>query len=150
MGRHLPFTLCTPSVPSPGKWLQISLGNHSLSLQHNLVPVVSCSRILKAITQTPKDPEGELCTVSKGDSAAGTSGNCQVTPGPFSCGCLVLSLTVHHEESGVDNFVSGQCSFVSCFSQSSVCAQTKPNLLKLLPFIEMQMSIGLFVVFSHL
>lgn len=60
---HLLFT-CIPSVPSPCKGLQISLGNPSQNLQHILVPDANYSIILKAITQTRKDPEGGLYTVS--------------------------------------------------------------------------------------
>lgn len=92
MARHLLFTLCTPSVPSPGKGFQISPGNPSQNLQHILVPDASHSRILKTITQTTKDPEVELCTVPKCDGAVGASWNCQITPEPLSCGWLYHSL----------------------------------------------------------
>lgn len=92
MASPLPFTLCTPSAPSPGKGLEISSENPHQNLQHALVPDARYSRILKAITQTPKDPEGGLCTVSNCDGAASASQNCKVTPEPLSCDWLYHSL----------------------------------------------------------
>lgn len=151
MARHLPFTLCAPTVQSPGKGFQISLGNHSQNLQHILVPDASCSRTLKAITQTPKDPEGGLCTVSKCGADAGASWNCLVTPGPLSCDCLVVSLTVHQEESGVESLVSGGQANVPLFPPFLKAlfvprwSQTCLNYCQ----SEMQMSIGLFIGLSH-
>lgn len=61
---HLLFRVCIPSVPPPCKGLQISLWNQSRNLQHIFVPDANYSRILKAITQTPEDPEGGLYMVS--------------------------------------------------------------------------------------
>lgn len=119
MASPLPFTPCTPSVPSPCKVLKIKLGIHSKNPQHILVPDASYSRTLKAITQIPEDPEGELCTPkSPNMMLLHRTAKSHQDPSAVTL-TLVVSLPVHQEESGVDNFVSGQCSFVSCFPQSS-------------------------------
>lgn len=88
---HLLFPVSIPSASSPWQGLQITLGNQSQNLQHFLVPDANYSRILKAIPQTPIDPEGGFMWSPYVILKAWTSWNsahCQLRPGLLNRGRL--------------------------------------------------------------
>lgn len=145
MASHLPFTLCTSSAPSPGDGLQISLRNHSWNLQHILVPNVSYSRILKAITQTPKDPRVIFAQSPKVMLLQGHHGTAKSHQDPAAVTVWLYHSLFTMKSQGLITLFQANVPYFLLFSK--LCAQMKLNLLKLLPVIEMQISIGFLLDF---
>lgn len=147
MASHWLFTFCTPSVPSPGKGLQISLGNHSQNLQHSLVPDASYSRILKAIPQTPKVPEGGLCSLQMWCCCRGTTelpGHAR-SPQLWLCLCQPL-FTMKNQ--GLRTWFQANVPLFPAFLKARFLPRWSQTCLNYCQS-EMQMSIMLFIGLSH-